>query len=208
MIRIVWIAGLFCVLCLVLYVPSAVSPEQLMQTVRAEHEINARLWGDAASDKILERMLEFQAAGVAVSAPPAAATVRTAAPGVDSAMAAEIGQVSMRLFSAPYFKSLDAMLGLAAFRASILLHVLPVLLVFTVVCAVDGVAVQAVRAREFIAHSAEIFAACVTTGIALLTLVLVSLFLPIPLSPIYMIGALLLMVFVLSRALANYHLLR
>jgi conjugal transfer pilus assembly protein TraD len=45
MIRIVWIAALSCVLALVLYIPSAVPPDRLMQTVRAEHELNTTLWG-------------------------------------------------------------------------------------------------------------------------------------------------------------------
>jgi hypothetical protein len=45
MIRIVWIAALGCVLALVLYIPSAVPPDRLMQTVRAEHELNTTLWG-------------------------------------------------------------------------------------------------------------------------------------------------------------------
>ena len=43
MIRFVWIAALACVLCLVLYIPSAVPPERLMQTVRAEHDLNTSL---------------------------------------------------------------------------------------------------------------------------------------------------------------------
>ena len=44
--------------------------------------------------------------------------------------------------------------------------------------------------------------------VGLLSLVLVALFLPTTVSPLYTIGALLLMVFVLSRAIANYHLIR
>ena len=51
MIRIVWIAALGCVLALVLYIPSAVPPDRLMQTVRAEHELNTTLWGSAAADR-------------------------------------------------------------------------------------------------------------------------------------------------------------
>lgn len=206
MIRFVWIAALCCVLCLVLYVPSAFSPEQLMLTVRSEHDINARLWGDAAAERILEQMLDFQAAGAAVSKPPAA-TVDVAGPGVNTAMAVEVGRMSTRLFSSPYFRSVDALFCLAAYRACALFHVLPLLLLFMLICAVDGFAIRSVRAREFVAHSAEMFTASATVGIALLALVLVGLFLPFTLTPLYTIGALLLMLFVLSRALANYHLI-
>lgn len=206
MIRVVWIAALSCVLGLVLYIPSAVPPERLMQTVRAEHELNTNLWGMAAADRILERMLSFQAGGVNVSSPPPE-TVQVAGPGINTAMAAEFGQMSMRLFSSPYFKSVDALFTLAALRASTLLHVLPLLGVFMFVCAIDGFAVRSVRAREFGAHSAEVYTASATAGIALLSLVLVALFLPFTVSPLYTIGALLLMLFVLSRAIANYHLM-
>ena len=47
-----------------------------------------------------------------------------------------------------------------------------------------------------------------TLLLALLSLVLVALFLPFTVSPLYTIGALLLMLFMLSRAIANYHLIR
>lgn len=207
MIRIVWIVALGCVLALVLYIPSAVPPDRLMQTVRAEHELNATLWGSAAAGRILERMLSFQANGVNASSPPPE-TMQLAGPGIDSAMATEFGQMSTRLFSSPYFKSVDALFTLATLRAATLLHVLPLLLVFMGVCAIDGFVVRSVRAREFAAHSAEVYTASATAGIALLSLVLVALFLPTTVSPLYTIGALLLMVFVLSRAIANYHLIR
>jgi len=207
MIRIVWIAALGCVLALVLYIPSAVPPDRLMQTVRAEHELNATLWGSSAADRILERMLSFQANGVNVSSPPPE-TMQVAGPGINTAMATEFGQMSTRLFSSPYFKSVDALFTLATLRAATLLHVLPLLLVFMGVCAIDGFVVRSVRAREFAAHSAEVYTASATAGIALLSLVLVALFLPTTVSPLYTIGALLLMLFMLSRAIANYHLIR
>ncbi|MCU0693956.1 MAG: DUF4400 domain-containing protein, partial [Polyangiaceae bacterium] len=89
-----------------------------------------------------------------------------------------------------------------------LLHVLPLLLVFMLVCGIDGFAVRSVRAREFAAHSAEVYTVSATAGIALLSLVLVAMFMPFTVSPLYTIGVLLLMLFVLSRAIANYHLIR
>lgn len=152
-------------------------------------------------------MLTFQAGGMNVSSPPPE-TVQVAGPGINTAMAVEFGQMSTRLFSSPYFKSVDALFTLAALRAATLLHVLPLLLVFMFVCAVDGFAVRSVRAREFAAHSAEVYTASATAGIALLSLVLVALFLPFTVSPLYTIGALLLMLFMLSRTIANYHLIR
>ncbi len=207
MIRFVWIAELACVLCLVLYIPSAVPPERLMQTVRSEHDLNTSLWGTAAANRILERMLNLQASGLNVSTPPPE-TVQLAGPGINSAMTSEFGQMSTRLFASPYFKSVDALFTLATLRAATLIHVLPLLLVFLLVCAIDGFAVRSVRAREFAAHSAEVYTMSAASAIALLSLVLVAMFLPFTINPLYTIAALLLMLFVLSRAIANYHVIR
>lgn len=206
MIRVVWIASLIGVLCLVLYVPSVVSPEQLVHAARVEHEINARLWGRPAAERILGRMLDFQAGGPAVSTPPHA-TVAVGGPGVDPAMASEFARMSTRLFGSPYFRSVDALFGLAVLRAATVMHVLPPLLVFMLACAVDGLAVRRVRAHQLAAHSAELYTASATLAVALLALVVVSMFLPFTLGPVYAIGALLLMCFALGRAIANYHLI-
>jgi hypothetical protein len=203
-IRFIWIGALLAVLCIVLYVPSAVPPEQLAQVLRAEHEINTRLWGSRASDRILERMLDFQAAAPAVAAAPPA-TVSVGGAGVDAAMAAQVAQMSMRLFGSPYLRSVDALFALAAYRMSTLLHALPLLLVFMAICAVDGLAVRRVRARELAAHSAELYTVSVTLGITLLALVAVTTFVPVALGPLVALGALLVTLFALSRAIANYH---
>lgn len=207
MIRIASVAALLAVLCLVLWVPSAVPAERLMQIVRAEHAAHARLWGAPVAHRILERMLDFQDSGATVAVPPPA-TMRVGGPGVDPAMAGEFGRMNMRLFASPYLKGVDAMFSLAVFRAAALVDVLPLLLAFLAVCAVDGLAVRSVRAREFSTQSAEVYALSIASAIGLLALVVVTLFLPVVISPMHRIGALLLMVFVLSRAVANYHWIR
>lgn len=206
MIRSLWIVALTGVLCLVLYVPSAFTEEQLLQTVHAEHELNARLWGDAAASEILQRTAAWQAAVGAVSTPPPA-TVQIRATGVDSRIGESFAQMSTRLFSAPYFRSVDALFTLATYRAAAVLQILPLLLAFMAVCFLDGLVVRRVRARELVRHSAELFTVSAVTGIALLALTLVVFFLPSPLHPMYAIGALLLMLYALSRAVANYHIL-
>lgn len=206
MIRAVAIGALLGMLCLVLYVPAAVTPEQLAHALRAEHEINARLWGPDAAERILAHMLDLQAGAPAASAPPAA-TVSVRGPGVDAAMADHVAQMSVRLFGSPYFRSVDALFALAAYRAVTLAHVLPLLLAFPLACAVDGFAARRVRARQLVAHSAELYTVSATLGIALLAIVAVAAFLPFALGPIYAIGALLLAFFAFSRAIANYHLI-
>ena len=124
-----------------------------MQTVGAEHELNTTLWGrggrrpDPRAHAVIPGEWRER-----LSPPPE--TVQVAGPGINTAMATEFGQMSTRLFSSPYFKSVDALFTLATLRAATLLHVLPLLLVFMGVCAIDGFAVRSVRAREFADHSA------------------------------------------------------
>jgi hypothetical protein len=207
MIRIVLIATMVCVLGIVLYVPSAVPPDRLLEIIRSEHVVNARIWNAGTADRILQRMLDFQAGTPSASAPPHDAVVAQG-PGVNTAMANEVGQMSARLFGSPYFRSIDALFALAALRISALLQMLPLLIVFMLVCVIDGVAVRSVRAREFSAHSAELYTASSSVGILLFAVVLVCLFLPWSLSPLYLTAALLLMFFVFSRAVANYHVIR
>ena len=63
-------------------------------------------------------------------------------------------------------------------------------------------------AREFVPHSAELYGGSVVGGIALGSAVVVACFLPVRLHPMFITLSLLLMLFVLSRALANYHAIR
>ena len=65
-----------------------------------------------------------------------------------------------------------------------------------------------VRSKEFIPHSAEMFGGSVVGGIALGSAVVVAWFLPYQLHPMLVVLALLAMLFVLSRAVANYHVMR
>lgn len=207
MIRIIWIGALTSVLCLVLWVPSAYSPQQLMDALRAEHDINTTLWGSDAALTILERTLDFNSSTGKFSVPPPESRI-DGQPGLDQAMASEFAQMNMRLFGAPYFKSLDSMFALATYRAATLLHFLPLLLVFMVISFTDGLVVRSVRAREFVPPSSEIFIASAASAIALLALVLIAFFVPHSFNPLYRIVALVLMLFLLSRALADYHKLR
>ncbi len=73
---------------------------------------------------------------------------------------------------------------------------------------IDGLVLRRVRAREFVAHSAEMFGGSVIVAIVLGSVVAVSAFLPIRLHPMFAILCLLAMLFVLSRAVANHHVMR
>lgn len=208
MIRYVWITAMLAILCIVLYIPSAVPPERFLDVLHAEHAINERVWGESTGQRILTRMLDMQQAGKQLSAPPAASASDASAAALDTAVAQQMTQVSSRLFGSPYFRSIDALFVLVTYRLSALVELVPLLLIFCAVVAVDGLVLRKVRAREFVPHSAELFGASVIGGITLGSAVVVACFLPVQLHPMFMTLSLLLMLFVLSRAVANYHAIR
>ena len=212
MIRYIFIGALSALLCIVLYIPSRVGPAEFMQVLRNEHALASEVWGQEAADRILSRMLDLQQAS-AVGAPastPASAAGTASGPGgaVDAAMAAQVGQVGTRLFNNPYFRSIDSLFALVSYRLCAALELLPVLATFFFAVALDGSVVRIVRSKELIAHSAERFSASLAAGILLGAGVVVAWFLPVQLHPMAVMAALLAMLFVLSRALANYHVLR
>jgi uncharacterized membrane protein YciS (DUF1049 family) len=211
MIRYIFIGAMSTILCIVLYIPSKVAPGDFMQVLRDEHALAEEIWGEEVADRILSRMLDLQQASAAVapaSDPVPAAAASAPAHAVDAAMAAQVGQVSARLFGNPYFRSIDSLFALVSFRLCAALELLPVLAAFFLAVVIDGSVVRTVRSKELIAHSAERFSACLAAGILLGAGVAVAWFLPFKLHPMAVMAALLAMLFVMSRALANYHVLR
>ena len=212
MIRYIFIGAMSALLCIVLYIPSRVGPAEFMQVLRDEHALASEVWGQETADRILARMLDLQQASAMATPASAAAPVAEPASGpggtVDAAMAAQVGQVGTRLFSNPYFRSIDSLFALVSYRLCAALELLPVLAAFFFAVVLDGLVVRIVRSKELIAHSAERFSASLAAGILLGAGVVVAWFLPIQLHPMVVMAALLTMLFVMSRALANYHLLR
>ena len=206
MIRYVFIAAMLAILCIVLYIPSAVPPERFLDVLRQEHAVMQRTWGPEVADRVLARMLDMQRASAVSASPTPVETKQPTA--VDAAMTAQIGQMSTRLFGNPYFRSIDSLFALVTYRLSATLELLPLLGIFLVIVAVDGFVVRMVRSKEFIPHSAEMFGGSVVGGIALGSAVVVAWFLPYQLHPMLVVLALLAMLFVLSRAVANYHVMR
>ena len=207
MIRYVFIAAMLAILCIVLYIPSAVPPERFLDVLREEHAVIQRTWGHEVADRVLSRMLNMQQAS-AVSAPPPPQVEPQQVTAIDAAMTAQIGQMSMRLFGNPYFRSIDSLFALVTYRLSAALELLPLLGIFLVIVAIDGFVVRMVRSKEFIPHSAEMFGGSVVGGITLASAVVVSWFLPYQMHPMLVVLALLAMLFALSRAVANYHVMR
>jgi hypothetical protein len=203
MIRFLLLAALGAIFCIVFYIPSRVGPDELTRALLEEHAVVAELWGDDVEDGVHTRAVELQKATARlVLASPSSTPPRTTVRGnaVDSAI--------VRLFGSTYFQSIDALLALASYRLSCAIELLPALLAFLVAATVDGSVVRTVRSKELVAHSAERYSASLATGLLLGLGVLVAWFLPIMLHPMWVLAALLGMLFALSRALANYHMLR
>lgn len=208
MVRYVWIGSMLAILCIVLYIPSASPPERFTQVLRAEHAASRDIWGPVVADRILRRMLDMQQGTPSVSVPPPQTIQVGQQPSVDAAMAAQMTQMSMRLFGNPYFRSIDSLFALATYRLSAIIELLPLLAIFLLVVGVDGLVLRQVRAKEFVAHSAEMFGVSLIAAIVLGSMVAVAAFLPIRLHPMFVTLSLLGMLFALSRAVANYHVIR
>ena len=208
MLRIVWITALMAILCIILYLPSAFPPERFVEVLRAEHAVHREAWGLVVGDRILRRMLDMQQGTPPLSEPPSATVQVGQMSAMDTAVAAQVSQMSVRLFGNPYFRSIDSLFALATYRLSAIIELMPLLSVFLGVVAIDGLVLRRVRAKEFVAHSAEMFGGSVIVAIVLGSVVAVSVFMPIRLHPMFATLCLLAMLFVLGRAIANYHVIR
>ena len=116
MVRIVWISALMAILCIVLYIPSASPPERFIEVLRAEHAAHREAWGQEVADRILRRMLDMQQGTPPLSEPPAQTVQAGQLSAMDAAMAAQVSQMSIRLFGNPYFRSIDSLFALATYR--------------------------------------------------------------------------------------------
>ena len=123
MVRIVWITALMAILCIVLYLPSASPPERFIEVLRAEHAVHREVWGPAVADRILGRMLDMQQDTPPLSEPPAPTVQAGQMSAMDAAVAAQVSQMSVRLFGNPYFRSIDSLFALATYRLSAMIAV-------------------------------------------------------------------------------------
>lgn len=204
MIRVVAVVSLLCLLVLVLYLPSAHPPERFLAQLRTEHQATAAFWGEAPALSILSRAMGMQdAARQATPVPSAADAPPSSALG--GAVAHEMASVNQRLFDNAYFRSIDALVLLAAFRLSTLLEWLPWLAAFALAVLADGWIVRLIKSKEFKQHDPELFAlyAClaIVTGCA----TVVGFVIPVTLHPLAMPGVPIAISVLLSRAVASFH---
>ncbi|TXH53022.1 MAG: DUF4400 domain-containing protein [Burkholderiaceae bacterium] len=205
MIRAVSVVALLCLLVLVLYLPSAHPPDRFVELVRQEQQAIGRFWGDSTSMRILSRALTTADSAQRASPVPQL----SAAPSsnsVSGAVSIEMASVNQRLFNSAYFRSIDALLLLAAFRLSTLIEWLPWLLAFSAAAVIDGFVVRQVKAKEFRQHDPEWFAAHASLGIVTICMTVIGFVLPLALHPLVMPGAPVLLSVFLGRTISSFHL--
>lgn len=204
MIRVVAIASLLCLTVLVLYLPSAHPPERFLAQLRAEHQATATFWGEAPALRILSRAMGMQDTARRATPVPSAEDAPPVG-SVGGAVAQEMASVNQRLFKNAYFRSIDALVLLAAFRLSTLQEWLPWLAGFAIASLADGAIVRLIKSREFRQHDPELFALYACLAIVTACATVVGFVVPVTLHPLVMPSVPLVISLLLSRALGSFH---
>jgi len=203
-IRVVSIAALLCLLVLVLYLPSAHPPDRFLAQIRSEHQAMEELWGEAPALRILDRALGLQ--GAAREATPVPLTeVASAASGVDGAVAREMASVNQRLFGNSYFRAIDALVLLAAFRLSAMLEWLPWMAAFVAAAMADGAISRVIKSKEFLHHDPERFALYASLAIVLSCAAAIAIVVPVAIHPMVNPFLVVALGLLCARSLANFH---
>lgn len=205
MIRVVTVVSRMCMLALVLYLPSAHPADRFIGLVRQEEQAIGRFWGPDASLRILARSLALADTAQQASPVPQPSAAPTTDP-LNGAIAIEMASVNRRLFDSAYFRSIDALLLLAAFRLSTLLQWLPWLLAFSAAALIDGFSNRWVKAKEFRQHDPEWFAAHACLCIVTVCVTVIGLVVPFALHPMAMPCAPVLLSLFAGRAVGSFHL--
>lgn len=203
MIRIVAIASLAATLILALWLPSAFPAARFLAQLRADHSAASDLWGPQVAAEMLDRTTRTIEATPRLLPGPASADV----PGhpLDTAVSREMTTVGQRLFDNAYFRSIEALMLLALFRAGAIGHALPWLLPFVLATMVDGQLSRLRKSREFRRHDPEVFALAVTGAIFVACASFVALLLPIDIPALAWPAAPLVAGWLLAVALASFH---
>lgn len=204
MIRFVSTASLLALLLLVLYLPSAYPPERFINQLRAEHTLNTAFWGRESGMRILSRMLDLQAAANQVTPVPTQANAAVPNP-IDFAVGKQMSDVNARLFNNAYFRSIETLLALAAYRVAALLESLPFLLIFIAAALFDGFVLRIVKSKEFRRHNPEMFALYVCGTIVIACATVLAFVLPMTLTPLMLCIVPVAFCIFASRAVANFH---
>lgn len=201
MIRSIALISLVTLVILVLYIPSANPPERFLNQLKIEHAMANDSWGEAAATRILNRALRLQGDTADITPLPTLSSRGDVA----SATAEEMTSMNRRLFNNGYFRSIDALLLLASYRAAMLLEWLPWLFGLIGVMVVDASLQRLIRAKEFRQHNPEVFAVYAGLGILSACTTVLACTAPVTWHPMVLPLLPLVVGFCGSRAWGHYH---
>ena len=189
----------------ILYLPAAHPPERFLDQLRVEHDLNARFWGPEPALRIMERMLDLRDG--AKQSSPISSTLTNAPrqPALDVALAKQMTQMTDRLFHNPYFKSIDTLLVLAAYRLAAFLEWLPLLAGFILAAWCDGLIRRVVKGKEFSHHSPEAYGLHILLIVVILCATVVAFVVPVTLHPLVLALVPVAVGVSGSFAIANFH---
>ena len=222
MIRFMVVSVLIGLLVLVLALPATRPPAHFLAVMRAEHGALETVWGADTADTILQRALAWQGYAAEVAPVPRAADAPGASgqPGsaastsaatsatnsaTNQAAARELAAVSRRLFDNTYFRSVEALMLLAAFRLAALLQWLPWLAALGIAVLVDGLTVRRIRATQLRSHDPERFAVFAGSGVLGVCLLLLAAVAPVQLPPLAAAWALAGITMLVGLAVGEFH---
>ena len=113
--------------------------------------------------------------------------------------------INQRLFGNSYFRAIDALVLLAAFRLSAMLEWLPWLAAFGGAALFDGLIGRVIKSKEFLHHDPERFALYASTAILLMCAGVVAMVVPVTVHP--MTSAVVVVAFAIltGRSVAHFH---
>jgi len=201
MIRGISLISLVTMVILVLYIPSVHPPERFLNQLKIEHAMANDFWGEAAATRMLSRALRLQGDAADITPLPTLSSRGDVA----SATTEEMTAMNRRIFNNAYFRSIDALLLLAKYRAAMLLEWLPWLCGLIGVMVVDASLQRLIRAKEFRQHNPEVFAVYAGLGIFSACATVLVCTAPVAWHPMMMPLLPLVVGFCGSRAWGHYH---
>ena len=201
MLRAISVVSLCLLLSLVLYLPAAYTPAQFTQHVRTEHTACGRYWDRPVALRIMARALLLMENKPTHT--PMMIADRSAAhpPGT---VAREVAHVGARLFNNAYIHSLNGLFALSTYRLATLIEWLPPFGILLAASAIDGMIRRAVKRKEFLRHSPEIYGLCAGLVIVMACALVLLLVAPWSLHPMVLPLVLLCFCVCVNLGIANY----
>lgn len=195
------------VVLMFLYAPANHTADRFVDFLVSEHEMNVELWGSRHGERVLERMQWLRGEATRNRLPGELGkplSERRGAAADASAAGKSSADVGARLMRSEYFRSVDALFALTAYRIAMVIELLPVFLPFFVVSIVDGAADRARRAKEFVPHKPGVYGVFVGGLMFTFCMFLVIFCFPGSVNPLIVASGIVLFGLLAGRAIAHF----